>query len=442
MESETDESGYGDTCTQHASSFDTGMDYSQEDLLSAMSVTPRGAQSYAGYDSDGTESYKSDYRAPLDPEDQRDVACQTPGYAQTQTPPTFLNSGISMEDLQTSFRTMDALKGLVNADGSREIQTQTGDSDAASSSGSKKKKKKKRLRSEMLKGILAEVKSIKAEKGLDSSASEMETDAASVSSYRSGRPQDAAVNGTSPSKPRRSLFTGESQTNPSRGQSPYTSQPSTYPSETTATIPLVTPRRPQSAASVVMSPPPIQEQLYLPQQRPTLATGATPNLLSTYPQPSYGRRPIGADDVEAVHRRLDALRNYELPPRALQPPVNHNPAQQMTPQGFTATQMGLPMWTPVVPAYIVKPPPAKIKKHKSHPRYHVRDFTRSYDDIDLILSDSDGGHRSRRRDRRMSRVIDSYHLDDALFEAAVASRQLKKLSQKMKNSLRDEILKG
>jgi hypothetical protein len=73
-------------------------------------------------------------------------------------------------------------------------------------------------------------------------------------------------------------------------------------------------------------------------------------------------------------------------------------------------------------------------------RVRINEFPQTYGDEDGFMSDEseyEGGHTPRRGGRRRSRLD---HLDIALDEAVAQGRQLKNMSRKMKDSLRDDLL--
>jgi hypothetical protein len=88
------------------------------------------------------------------------------------------------------------------------------------------------------------------------------------------------------------------------------------------------------------------------------------------------------------------------------------------------------------------PPPQYIVPVYTAPprRVRINEFPQTYGDEDGFMSDEseyEGGHTPRRGGRRRSRLD---HLDIALDEAVAQGRQLKNMSRKMKDSLRDDLL--
>lgn len=124
------------------------------------------------------------------------------------------------------------------------------------------------------------------------------------------------------------------------------------------------------------------------------------------------------NDIHNINDRIQRLNNYQLPPRRTLP----QPPPPPPPPQF------------IVPVY-ASPPPRRVT---------FREFPRSYEnENDGFLSDEseyDGGIAPRRRRRRHTPTLERYGIEDALTEACSAAKQLRKMSQKMKDSLRDEFL--
>uniref|UniRef100_K1QUR5 Uncharacterized protein n=1 Tax=Magallana gigas TaxID=29159 RepID=K1QUR5_MAGGI len=141
----------------------------------------------------------------------------------------------------------------------------------------------------------------------------------------------------------------------------------------------------------------------------------TPN----YGDIQYPGQRITMNDIHNINDRIQRLNNYQLPPRRTlpQPPPLPPPPPQF-----------------IVPVY-ASPPPRRVT---------FREFPRSFEDEnDGFLSDEseyDGGIAPRRRRRRHTPTLERYGIEDALTEACSAAKQLRKMSQKMKDSLRDEFL--
>jgi hypothetical protein len=148
-----------------------------------------------------------------------------------------------------------------------------------------------------------------------------------------------------------------------------------------------------------------------------------PALNHTAPPPG-GNRRVTQQDLNAISERLDRLQGYQMPRRHL--PMAPPPVQLPSPP------------PPPPPPVMMMPPPPPAR------RYRVREFRRSFDDLDALSDESEygGGRRGgRRRGGRqgMRDVRGRYHLDDALEEANKAARELKRMSTKMRRNLRDEL---
>jgi hypothetical protein len=138
--------------------------------------------------------------------------------------------------------------------------------------------------------------------------------------------------------------------------------------------------------------------------------------------PAYGSVPypgqhITMTDINNINDRIQRLNNYQLPPRRTLP----QPPPPPPPPQF------------IVPVY-ASPPPRRVT---------FREIPRSYeDDNDGFLSDEseyDAGIAPRRSRRRHAQPLDRYGIEDAITEACSAAKQLRKMSKKMKDTVRDDL---
>ena len=439
--------------TMHASSFDTHLDASYWMGSEAGRATPGNV--FYESDNESGASYITGIFLPVDPDSLRDAASQTPGYAKTQTmdlPPT----------LNRSFQTQTATPPRNAA-----MQTST----TSLHSIGAQTKRRSGSRADLLRSILLEVKDIKKQQGVDTSDVEsIASDATirketlealyrDVAALRNAGAQGTAATQTAQEQATQTAMRmfpdGDAQQQARqdrlqgmlaeirtlRGEGDETSATPSRPHSTPhslADLDQRTPSRsltrttPARFESPVSSPTPTSRAA--PTPTPTSAVNGYNAVRFAYPpetshsmpalhQPpvgagNYGHRRVTQNDLNAISDRLDRLQSYQLPSRRqlpiapLPPPPLPPPVVQMPP-----------------------PPPAR--------RYRVRNFTRSYDDLDALSDDSDyGGGRGRRRGRghhSAGDVRSRYHLDDALEEANNAARELKRLSSKMKRNLRDEL---
>ena len=106
LESESEESGYGETYgeTMHASSFDTHLDEPSYWMGSEAGgkETPATNVFYESDDNESAASYITGIFLPVDPESLRDATSQTPGFAKVQTMGCLLYTSPSPRDRTTS----------------------------------------------------------------------------------------------------------------------------------------------------------------------------------------------------------------------------------------------------------------------------------------------------------------------------------------------------
>lgn len=228
------------------------------------------------------------------------------------------------------------------------------------------------------------------------------------------------------------------------------------------------------------------------------------NMILTMP-PRFPRRKITQEDLNNASKRLERLRNYQLPesrvhqfipqqnpipptsfmqvqqpPQSFVNPVQSNPLLNHTNMIPQVPQYQTPISQPVLPpqyatqlnGYPETPrfPPASQVPNLTQtypppnepsnifyqptsrnyneniytqppPRRPRRSYLRFYDDMDLRRSEPrEWNYIPRSQDSRMQ-ILDRYHLDEVLDTASRTSRQLKKLTEKMKHCLKEEILK-
>lgn len=462
LESESEESGYGDTYggdTMHASSFDTHLDEPSY-YFGSEAHTPL---TYIESDDESAASYVSGVFAPVDPEYLRDAGSQTPAHVRTQT--------INPADSQRSSMTQTELP-------QRGISMQT--STRSLNSISAQTKRSSGSRTDLLKSILLEVKDIKKQQGLDESngdtmsiasdvtvsremlenlyrdvsalrsagahgnattqtASEQATQT-SIKMFPEGDPQHQARQGklNEMLDEIRRLKGGNQSTTPSNIQSTVPDFDQRTPSRS---MNRTTPATPVRFDSPMVSPAPAPAANHLPPVTPVhMTNGHSSNILPPAANTSMNdsRRMVTQGDLNNISERIDRLANYQIQRRQLPtvpPPAYHDPQQMM-------------MMAPPPPAMVTfpqhqAPPPVRMapaSPPRSPRRYRVREFGRSYDDMDAMSDDDNRGWRSNRSSRRGDEgVMDRYHLDNDLLEATIASRQLKRMSSKMKRNLREEL---
>ncbi|ESO86156.1 hypothetical protein LOTGIDRAFT_167389 [Lottia gigantea] len=431
LESESEESGYGDTFaeTMNASSFDT-------QLNDTLSASIHLKETIIVYDSDGegsTDSYIEGYFAPTDPENMHDIGCQTPGHVRTQTDESLFAATPRSIQTQTP----------------RSRSRQNGDI-SMESIGSKKRKKKSSSRSDLLRSILSEVKDIKKQHGIDSDS--VCDDNESVNSETSikketlkslykdmkdlksqGSQDNAATQTMSQQSTQTPFFPEGAEAYPSHhgniqeklDEVRYLRSNRTTPSHLRGSHPSLlespmearyagssgtTPARfgsptPMTSAPARAANPPPYGNANSPYQYADGHYSGTP--VEPLPTP----RMVTQDDLDAVQQRINRLQNYQISPNRSQPIFREH--RRLIPIGREYVQ------------------PRRLK---------LRQFTRSYDDMDL----GDRRNASRRghymhRSRSDHTIMDRYHLDDALAEAARTAKQLKKISSRMKHEFREDL---
>ncbi|RUS76923.1 hypothetical protein EGW08_015326 [Elysia chlorotica] len=436
-QSESDDSAYGDTYGEntmlHASSFDTHLDEPSYWAGSDLNNT-HTPLSYIESDDESAASYISGDFTPVDPQLLRERGCQTPGHVRTQT--------LELADPpapQTASSTQTESPGRA-----REMQTST----ASLHSIGAQTKRSSGSRADLLRSILLEVKDIKRQQGIDTedeSGSIAGSDvtvtkerlealyrdvatlrAAGATGTAATQTQSEQATQTAGTDPQalarqgklndmleeiRQLKAGRRSVSPSNAHS---TMPDFDPRTPSRSLNRTTPARFDSPVNHAPTPAPVP-----PPAVSVIPNGHAPSadLNASFP----GRRRVTQDDLNNISQRLDRLSNYQFQRRQAPPPEPAYPPPVM---------MAPPLPQPQV---MFAPPPATASPR----RYRVREFSRSYDDNDA-MSDNEGRRRSPSRERRAG-VMDRYHLDDALLQATRASRHLKRMSAKMKRSLRDEL---
>ena len=442
--SESEDSAYGDTYGEntmlHASSFDTHLDEPSYWAGSDLNNT-HTPLSYIESDDESAASYISGDFTPVDPELLRDRGSQTPGHVRTQT-----------LELQEPPAPRAASSTQTDSPG-RGVEMQT--STASLHSIGAQTKRSSGSRADLLRSILLEVKDIKKQQGIDTedesgsiagsdvtvtkeqlealyrdvatlraagatgtaatqTLSEQATQTA-MKLFPEGDPQQQARQGrlNDMLDEIRQLKSGRHSTTPSNAQSTV---PDFDPRTPSRSLNRTTPARFDSPVNHAPTPAPIP-----PAPAPVLQNGVIPN--GHAPNMDLnGRRRVTQDDLNNINQRLDRLDNYQIQRRQAPPLEPAYPPQMM---------MAPP---PPQPQVMFAPPPQPASPR----RYRVREFSRSYDDNDVVSDDEGGRRRSPSRGRRDG-VMDRYHLDDALLQATRASRHLKRMSAKMKRSVRDEL---
>ena len=481
-ESDSEESGYGDTCgdTMHASSFDTHLEEPLDWLGSESRLdTPTVFDS----DTESITSFVTGVFPPVNPEDLRNAASQTPLHSRTQTDDAMFPRSV---ETQTELTPHDSA-----------VQTST---TSLHTIGAQTKKKSK-SKSNLLRSILSEVKDIKRQQGMLSSNSSFCDDVSVASDasiqkeqletlYRdvqdlknAGRQGDAMTQtisqqatqtslrlfpeGDNVRRQRQGRFqelfeevgrikTGD-RSSPSQAtsrsvfESPFDqrnrSSLGTRATSTQMESPKPISGEPAVARSLSVGPY-VNGFASAPPTGGAQANGPQPyeyerHFMTTFPVDTAARPPpvtqrrVTMEDLNNVNERLDRLRNYQLPPRRTLP-INQQPAVDPS-MAFAEGRRALPVMPPPVMPPPVMPPPVLVRPR----RYRVREFVHSYDDMDLMSGGIDIRTTSRRRHRTSNygSVMGRYHLDDALSAAASTARHLKKLSTKMKRDLRNELTK-
>ena len=420
LESDSEESGYGETYyTMHASSFDNVLDdtvFDERTPNHTMRGTALGLENHFS-DGESDVSYLSTNPYGGNPDDLRDAMCQTPGHTSTQTPANWRRNT------------------------PRAMQTQTGSNTSLHSIGNQTRRSSG-SRADLLKSILFEVKGLKQQRGLDeSSYNGTDDDTCSMrsdrtvkkehlehvlSDVRELREADATgtcatqtvqeegtqtsmklfpegdpirnarlekfknlmdemkdMKGSRPGTPgSRASTRSETPVNRSRGRTP-TRFNATFDTSM------------QNGYATAAPYPP--QNIYPPQN--LNATAPPVMMQQPMPQPQYlaGRRLVTQDDLNSINQRLQRLSGYMTPRRPSPPP------QPPTPQY-------------VVPVYAAPP------RRRPPPD-------------DMYLSDeSEYGDTAPPRRRRARPDIDG-----ALAEASRSALQLKRMSKRMKDTLRDDM---
>ncbi|GFO48199.1 nesprin-1-like [Plakobranchus ocellatus] len=444
-QSESDDSAYGDTYGEntmlHASSFDTHLDEPSYWAGSDLNNT-HTPLSYIESDDESAASYISGDFTPVDPELLRDRGSQTPGHVRTQTldleePPAPRAASSTQTDspgraaaMQTSTASLHSIGAQTKrSSGSRadllrsillevkDIKKQQGidtsqDDDSGSIAGSDVTVTK-----EQLEALYRDVAALRAAGATGTAATQTLSEQATQTAMKlfpEGDPQHLARQGrlNDMLEEIRQLKAGRHSTTPSNAQSTVPDFDARTPSRS---LNRTTPARFDSPVNHAPTPAPPPA----PVQQNGIPNGHAPHVDLNASIP--GRRRVTQDDLNNISQRLDRLDNYQIQRRQAPPPETAYPQQMMMPPPQPQPQV---MFAP-------PPPPASPR------RYRVREFSRSYDDND-IMSDEEGRGDRRGRHRRDG-VMDRYHLDDALLQATRASRHLKRMSAKMKRSLRDEL---
>ena len=400
----------------HASSFDNHLDdtevFEQEPTLNTMRGTPLALDNHFS-DGESTVSYLSTAAFGVNPDDLRDATSQTPGHTSTQTP-----------------------AGNWGRNKPRTMQTQTASNMSLHSIGNQTRRSSG-SRADLLRSILFEVKGMKQQKGLESSFTGSEDDANSVRSdntikketlqtvledVRTLREADATgtaatqtvqEEGTQTSmklfpegdpvrnarlEKFRNLMDDVKEMQGSRAGTPSAGSRS-RPSSRTETP--VNRRHHRATPAKFAETMPVQNgYAHYPQGFPQQNLNATaPAIMMQPPPPPQpvqipGRRMVSQEDLNSISQRLERLQNF-VPPRRPPPP---------------------PRPEYVIPVYAA-PPRGRLRTE------------------DAYLSDeSEYGEVEppRRRRARSS-------LENALEEANRSALQLKHLSKRMKDSLRDDM---
>ena len=421
LDSESEESGYGETYyTMHASSFDNNLDntevFEQATIDTTMRGTPMGLEHFS--DNESTVSYVSTPGFSVPPEALRDADSQTPGQASTQTPANMWdNLRNKPRSMQTQTQSMTSLHSIGN-------QTRR-------SSGS---------RADLLRNILFEVKGLKQQRGIDDNSSyRSEDDTQSVASDTTIKKEtlrtvledvqalrDADATGTAATQtvnesgtqtsmklfPEgdavrnarlekfKTLMDDVKQMRGSRSVTP-SAELQSRPSSRTAT-----PMERRRITPARFAPPPggpVENGYAHPGYPQNLAATAPPVMMNGPPVPQMvppGRRLVTQDDLNAISQRLEKLQNFVTPRRPPPPPPPPQPDY-------------------VIPVYAAPQPPRRRPQPVQ----------------DAYLSDeSEYGDVEPPRRRRQRST-----LDRALEDCSQSALQLKRLSKKMKDSLRDDM---
>ena len=449
-DSESEESGYGDTYyTMQQSSFDT-TDVFGSVTLDTMRGTPIGLDAHS--DADSSVSYITGDFPQANPEDLCDAFSQTPGHATTQTPGnlwTGSQRSIGPREIQT--QTLDRSRSNAMLRSNMSLQSVGSQTGRRSTHGS---------RSDLLKSILSDVKAMKVQRGLGVSPAVSDESFASRansqrdllntigSDVRTLREMDATGNqatqtieetgtqtghkmfpeGDPVHKSRRGRLQGmmdelktlkggdSNRQTPADTRSRHSSMMES-PFERSRPMSSIggtnrnSPVRIATPVQRAKSPSPLQNG-YPPQQNGFTQYSGPPagayRMLPTAPMMMQEGMPgVTQDEINAVGQRIQQLARYQIPPRRQLPPPPPPP--------------------PPPPQYVVP-------VFAAPPRQHVR-----FDDDGWRSDDSeyDGGRSSRKSKKKRGR---GSHLDSALDEVNDAAQELKFMSKKMRDSLRDELM--
>ncbi|KAL8590280.1 hypothetical protein ACOMHN_006396 [Nucella lapillus] len=462
LESEREESGYVETYgeTMHASSFDTHLDASYWMGSEAGKDTPGNV--FYESDDESAASYITGIFLPVDPESLHDATSQTPGYAKVQTidlPPTANRS----HQTQTAAHPQNA---------SMQTSTTSLHSIGAQTQG------RSGSRADLLKSILVEVKGIKEQQGVDGSDGDSvasdatirketlerlhrnvtalrhagvrgnattqtvqeQTTQTTTRMFPGADPQQQArqerLQGTIAEIKSLRTETSDSNHTPSRAHS--TPHSMTDFDQRTASRSAARTTTPMRFESSVSSPAPELRVNHLPPPSPVVNGYNGVHFAPDMAGLPYGHRRVTRDELNSLSDRLDRLHNYQMAPRR-QMPVHPAPMQPppLPPPPPPPPQLPPPPPPPqpvmyMPPPPLTPPPPPPLPQPHLCRRYQIREFSRSYDDIDVML---DGGGRRGGGDGVRGR----YHLDGALDDATDASRELRRVSSRMRRDLRDEL---
>uniref|UniRef100_A0A0L8I860 Uncharacterized protein n=1 Tax=Octopus bimaculoides TaxID=37653 RepID=A0A0L8I860_OCTBM len=532
LESESEESGYGETNTMQASSFDVTLD-NDADFEGFHSTRTL----YSSH-SDDSISFMSNHINESTDGWMRSTSSQTHCNARTQTPKNFginesfahsfssLNSSLPINDVQTQTRLLRSRAMQTSNTSLHSISAQT-----KSLSGSK---------SDLLRNILFEVKSLKTDKGIDQNSTMSDsvyspsstlngtmlkeilkdvrvikqsdfTCDASTQTYTDQGTQTSFSEDNSVSFVRHEklkdilndvkFVSNNSLLSPESKQNDEVSSPQLIQLNNTAQHPGNSSETseangnqsnsnfvsPQYRNNTNFVPP---KPMYLIPQRPQTSF----NSVTQNSRPVFSRKKVTQQDLNNISQRIERLRSYQLPEPHLRRfhsnqqqqqngtalgfstmhrptvPLNRNVASEpVTDSGFSnnlpqfisqnSTQSQNPVLPTNPPPYIANPyvSSANSSPHQFLPnqneqvsdtphgfpqRQSRRSSRHSYDDLDLAARHPRHQHEfsSRRRDQR-SLVMDRYHLDEAIEKVTRKSRQLKRIAEKMKQTLKEEILK-
>ena len=469
LESDSEESGYGDTYgeTMHTSTFDTHLD----DTLCWNSSDATGKDTpasvtfnvlYESDDSDSGASYISVMPVPADRNNLRDTSTQTPGFSSVQSMniPPVINRSFHTQTDQSPRNTS--------------IQT----SMLSTHSVAQQTKRSGKRRIDLLRSILMNVRDIKRQHGMDNNDDESIASDSSICTASLGKLNEDVTN------MRAAGAKGDAVTQTAQDQMTQTvkltqfendiehdsrqerlqgmmfdvrniagavdlgqnanSHIASHQDHSTAFNDVCGLEHRSPAASVphTVSTSLLSSHFSLPsviQQNTADGYESSAHMatmqqescaVSSFQEPTVNdrsrNRSITDADLDAITERINRLENYQIPSR-LDRPSNVSISPDTFHGNDDSTRLRRrPRYSYVFPAR----------------RYMARQFTRSYDDIDaLSYGNHDGGTTSHRRHycpRRLNDVYGRYHLDDALDEATNISFQLKRMSSKMRHNLNIE----